>query len=333
MARPIEWTKLLLQAQRTNTLFTLDNVMLGFVRPKHPDEWTLAYCQSHVYVEFLIKTYGEGAIAKMLDAYKGGADTATALRLACGVEKPTFELKYKAHVAELLKPYIKADTVKMDDKPMPFDDLVAAQKKNPDDVELAAKLADAYARRDNNREARKLAEAALAKQKGHPLATIVKARLLDTSGDEEGAIDVLKAALDVNPDDPKLLFVYGRVCQKAKEWDKAVVAYERGRTVAPLDTAWREHLSKIYTELNQPEKLLVLLREIVAEDPDEIVGRIKIAQTALEAKAYVEAETYARDAIMIDVNNEDARKVLLEALSAQGKDAEVEKLKKRFEMK
>jgi tetratricopeptide (TPR) repeat protein len=140
----------------------------------------------------------------------------------------------------------------------------------------------------------------------------------------------LKAALDANPDNPKLLFVYGRVCQKAKQFDKAVEAYEKGRTVAPLDAAWRDHLSKIYTELNQPDKLLVILREIVAEDPDEIVGRIKIAQTALAAKEYAEAEKYARDAIMIDVNNEEARKALVEALSAQGKDAEVEKLKKRF---
>ncbi len=83
MSRPIEWTKLLLEAQRADKLFTLDTVMLGFVRPKTPDEWTLAYCQSHIYVEFLVKSYGEEAIAKMLDAYRTGADTATARPGSC----------------------------------------------------------------------------------------------------------------------------------------------------------------------------------------------------------------------------------------------------------
>lgn len=331
MSRPIEWTRLLLEAYRTNALFNLDTVMLGFVRPKAPDEWTLAYCQSHIYVEFLVKTYGEAAVAKLLDAYRTGVDTATALRLACGVEKPEFELKYKAHVAELLKPYLKADTVKVsDEKPMTLAELEAVQKKDPENVDLMARLADAYSRRDNNKEARKLVEAVLARQKGHPLATIVKAKLLDVSGDEDGAIDLLKAALAVNPDDPKLLFVYGRVCQKAKQFDKAIEAYEKGRTAAPLDAAWRENLAKIYTESMNVEKMLALQKEIVAEDPDAIEGRIRIAQAALAAKNFAEAEKYALDAVRIDVNNEEARKAYLESLAAQGKDAEVEKLKKRI---
>ncbi len=170
----------------------------------------------------------------------------------------------------------------------------------------------------------------LAKKKGHPLATIVKAKLLDTSGDEEGAIELLKGSLDANPGDPKLLYVYARLCQKAKQLDKAVEAYEKGKIVAPLDTTWRDNLVKIYTETMQSDKLLVILREIVSEDPDEISGRIKIAQTAMAAGKADEAEKFARDAIMIDVKNEEARKALLDSLSAQGKDAEVEKLKKRF---
>ncbi|HEY2784670.1 MAG TPA: tetratricopeptide repeat protein, partial [Fimbriiglobus sp.] len=157
MTRPIEWTKLLLEAQRAGKLFNLDNVMLGFVRPRTPDEWTLAYCQSNLYVEFLVKTYGEGAVSRMLDVYKTGADTDTALRQACGVEKPAFEQKYKAFLADLLKPYTKAETIRLsDESPMTLDELVSAHKKNPDDLDLSARLADAYSRRDQNRDARKL---------------------------------------------------------------------------------------------------------------------------------------------------------------------------------
>lgn len=58
---------------------------------------------------------------------------------------------------------------------------------------------------------------------------------------------------------------------------------------------------------------------------------MKLAKAALEAKQYKDAEVFARDALMIDVSNEDARGLLQDALTAQGKDAEVEKLKKKFE--
>ena len=42
-------------------------------------------------------------------------------------------------------------------------------------------------------------------------------------------------------------------------------------------------------------------------------------------------ERFARDALFIDVMNDDARNLLLEALKAQKKDAEAERIAKRFE--
>jgi tetratricopeptide (TPR) repeat protein len=332
MERPQQWTQILREKFDADELFTLDTVMLGFVRPRGPDEWTLAYCQSQLYVEFMTKTYGESTVAKLLDAYRDGKDTGAAVKAACGVEKAEFEKGYKGHIEQLLKPF--RSTAKKakapEEKPLTFAQLEEENKKNPDDPDVAARLAEQYMRRGKPAQARKLADGVLAKQKGHPVAAIVKARLLSLAGDDEAAKGVLEDAIAATPDNARLLLAVGRFYIETKEYGKAAEALEKGRKAAPLDGDWLEQLTRLYTQTKETDKLLSVLKELVAHDPDELDGRVKLAKAALEAGKLTDAEFYARDAIQIDVTNDDARQVLLDVLKAAGKEAEAKKLEKRF---
>jgi predicted Zn-dependent protease len=331
MARPPQWLQTLRDRFDAGTLLDLDTVLMGFVRPRSPDEWALAYCQSNLYVEYLTKTYGEKSVGKLLEAYRAGLDTTAALRAACGADRAEFEKGYRGYVEQLLKPYRTGKGAKpTDDKPMTFEELTAAQRKNPDDVELSAKLADQLFRRGKAGEARKLADAVLAKQTGHPLAAVVKARLLSRAGDDEAAGKVLEEAVAASPDDPRLLLAVGHYYVEAKEYAKAADVLERGRKVAPLDGDWLEQLARLYAETKNTEKLAGVLREVVSHDPDELAGRIKLARLSLEAKKLDDAEAFALDAVRIDVTNEDARALLLEALKANGKADRAAELAKRF---
>jgi len=329
MARPALWTTILRDKLAADELFTLDTVMLGFVRPRGPDEWTLAYCQSQLYVEYLTKTHGEPCVGKLLEAFRQGMDTGAALKSACGVEKEAFEKGYRAYVEEIVKPYLSR-AKKEEEKPMTFAELEAAQKKDPEDPDLAARLADQLFRRNKPAEARKLVEAALAKRPGHPLAAVVKARLLSRAGDDDGARAVLEDALKANPDDPRLLMAASRAHLEAKDYPAAARVLEHGRKVAPLDGDWLEQLARLYKTTGETDKLLGVLQELVAQDPDELDGRVRLARVSLEAGKPADAERFARDALRIDVMSEEARKALIEALKAQNKTAEVEKLLKRF---
>ena len=69
---------------------------------------------------------------------------------------------------------------------------------------------------------------------------------------------------------------------------------------------------------------------MIAHDPDELAGRVKLARVSRDAKDYPNAEVYARDALQIDVMHEESRTILLEALKAQKKDAEAAKIEKRY---
>jgi cellulose synthase operon protein C len=333
MQRPLDWISTLRDRADENTLFNLDTVMMGFAKPKDQSEWGLAYCQSQLYVEYLVKAHGQAAVGKILNAYRDGLDTGAAIKLACGVDKATFEKGYLEHVDGVLKPYRGAPkkAKKPDEKPMTFEELTEAQKKNPDDPDLNARLAEQLLRRNKANEARKLIDAALLKKKGHALASLLKARLLVRAGDEDSAKEILESAQKESPDDPRLMNLVAKFHLDAEQYDKAAELLEKGRALAPLDGDWNEQLVRLYSATKNNAKLIAVLKEIVSRDPDELAGRVKLAKASLEAKQYQDAESFARDALMIEVANEDARGVLVDALTAQGKDDEAAKLRKKFD--
>jgi uncharacterized protein HemY len=327
--RPPSWSAVLRDRFEKNELLNLDNIVLAFVRPRNQEEWSLAYCQSHLYVEYLIKTYGIESVGPMLNAFRDGLDTAAALSKVCKVDKDAFEKGYHGYVAEVVKSIPSAGK-RAPDKPMTLAELEKAHEMTPDDLDIAARLADQYSRRRRAADARKLAEKVLDKKPGHPMASIVKARLLASAGDEDGSREVLEAAIKANPDDPRLILALGRVAIDGKDWTRAAELFEKGRKIAPVDGDWLPVLVEIYSEIEDAEKLADVLKEQVGNDPDDLKSRIKLAQLLSNGKKYADAEPIARDAIRIDVTNAEAQKALLDALEGQKKEAEVEMLKKRF---
>ncbi len=328
--RPPQWSQVLRDRFDKNDLLDLDNIMLAFVRPRNQEEWALAYCQSHLYVEYLIKTHGIGAIGPMLNAYREGLETAAAIQKVCKVDKDAFEKGYKAYVTEVVKAIPSAGKKDPTEKSMTVEELEKAHKDHPDDLDVAAKLADQYSRRRRAADARKLADEVLKKKPGHPLASIVKARLLTAAGDEDGSREAIEAASKANPDDPRLLAGLARMAMEAKVWTKAAELLERGRKIAPVDGDWLPNLIEIYTMVEDAEKLLDVLKEQVGNDPDDLKSRIKLAGLLNTSKKYVQAENVALDALRIDVTDTDAQKTLIDALEGQNKTKQVEEYKKRF---
>jgi predicted Zn-dependent protease len=325
--RPAAWMAVLRERHAAGQLLDLDTITLAFVRPRSEDDWPLAYLQALLYVEYTTKAHGEAAVGKLLDAYRTGGSTAAVLKAALGVEKADFERGYRRYVDDVVK---GAGPRRRADKPMTFPELEAAFKKSPDDPDLMARLAGEYLRRNKPADAKKLADAALAKEKGHPQASVVKARLLARDKDEAAARAVLEEAAKENPEDTRVLLALGRAYIEAKELEKAAAAFEKGRTAAPLEADWLTELTRIYNTLGKTDELRSVLAELAARDPDEVPARVKLAKLLLDAGKPAGAEKAAREALHVDVTHPAARDALLAALKAQKKDAEAEKIEKRF---
>jgi len=327
MNRPPMWSQILRDQAAANDLHNLDTIMMGFVKPREP-YWTLAYCQSQLYVDYLVKAHGQAAVGKVMEEFRKGKDTAAALKAACGVEKAAFEKGYREYVNGVIAGL--GGKAKKGEKALKPDELEAAVKENPDDLDLKARLAELNERRGKAAEAKKLADEVLDKNPSHPTASVVRAKLLARAGDDLAANRVLDDALTANPDDPRLLIAVARAYMAAKQLDEAATLLEKGRKIAPVDADWLDQLARLYTMTEDATKLAAVLKAKTAEDPDDLPGRLKLAKLLLDAKADAEAEAVARDALFIDATNEEARTHLLAALKGQGKQAEVDKWTKRF---
>ena len=327
MNRPPLWSRILRDQAAANDLHNLDTIMMGFVKPREP-YWTLAYCQAQLYVDYLVKAHGQASVGKVLNEFKLGKDTAAALKAACGVEKAAFEKGYREYVNGVIAGL--GGKAAKGEKPLKPDELEAAVKKNPDDVDLKAKLAELHERRGKSAEAKKLTDEVLEKKEHHPTASVVRAKLLARAGDDNAANRTLDDALTANPDDPRLLIAVARAYLVAKRYDEAAKLLEKGHKIAPVDADWLEQLARLYTQTDEPKKLVVVLKALTAEDPDDLSARLRLAKLLLDAEAHADAEAVARDALFIDATSADARAHLLAALAAQGKQAEVDKWAKRF---
>lgn len=65
-----EWVPMLNKAVRDGELFTMENLTWGFVRPKRPQDRSLAYAQSYWVCKYVQDTHGHAAILKMLEMFK-----------------------------------------------------------------------------------------------------------------------------------------------------------------------------------------------------------------------------------------------------------------------
>jgi Flp pilus assembly protein TadD len=309
------------------TAFDLDTIVRAYKRFNQPSDVMLAYSQGLLYIEYLAKTHGEDSIAKLLNAFQSGADTALAIKTATGVERDAFEAGYR----KFLEQTVRQTTPRRADKPMTFAELEAANKKTPDDHDIAARLAGEYLRRDKTEDAKKLIDRVREKEAGHAGACIVASRLFRRAKEDARAQAALEDALKANPDDPRVILELGKLFFELKQYDNAAKQYEAGFKVAPAEADWLEQLARVYDLAKKPEELARVLEQLILRNPDDLALHIRLAKLHTNANRHADAERVALRALHIDVLNAEAKDLLFAALAAQKKDQQIEVIRKRYE--
>jgi tetratricopeptide (TPR) repeat protein len=321
---PPSWNRLL-KRRYPDHLLTLDTINLAFIRPRSQEEWNLAYLQGSLYVEYL-KTFGEGAVGSLLQAYREGLDTPQAIKKVCKVDKAAFERGYRRHVEKVVRKLSGGETK----RPLSFEELQKAHRQKPNDPDLAAELADRLLDMGEAPEALKLAKKVLADKPAHPLASYVRARLLLKGGEEDEAMRLLENAVDRQHPELKVLGLLGQRYFDAKKYMKAAAIFEMAHKADAHETRWLVQLARAYVQSNNNTKLIEVLKELAPTDADDLATRKKLATLLLEAGKSAEAERYAREALEIDVLDGTALHVLKEALRTQKKDEALRKFEKVF---
>jgi tetratricopeptide (TPR) repeat protein len=324
MPRPQLWNQLLRERVPSGELLNLDTVDLGFIRPRNPLEWQMAYCQSRLYVEYIQEKHGAAAIGGLLAAFADGLDSGAAIKKVCGVDKAAFEKGYRAYLDEI----VKQMHGKPAEKKKSFKQLQEEVEKDQDNLEASAALAEMYMGRGNRAEARRLAERVLQRDKKNPQASAVLARLARLSGNPKEERAYLEAALNKSSPDPKILLALGKIAYDAGEFPQAAELFELGHKTEPLEASWLEQLARVHAQTGDKAKQIAVLKELVPTDADDLDQRKRLVRLLLEKDQYADAERFARQAMEIDPQSDEVQEMLFKAMKGQKKDAEVERLQK-----
>ena len=307
--RPEVWTRLLLERVPQGNLMNLDNINLGFQRPKTPLDWQMAYCQSHLYASYLIDKHGTESLHKLLKAYRDGLTTATAIEKVCGQSQAEFEKGYVAYVKEQTNKLQALDA----EPQASIKELRQKREAAPADVQTAGRLAFALVSQRQTKEARQLAEATLETTPTEPFAAATMAVLAMRAEDTKGAMAVLEPALDRIQPNPIVLRLLAKLKLDQEEFKDAAALYELAVKLDPNNKVWLQGLGLAYGKSGAADKLEGVLKRLVDLDYESAGPRKKLAAMLLERKDYAQAVRYGRLALHIDVMDPEVHRVLGQA--------------------
>jgi len=94
--RTFETCQMLATAWRTGTLFDLDEINWGFIRPRKPTDRAQAYAQGRWMVEFIERSFGWEPLRRLLLSYAEGIREDEAMQRAFGISRSEFHTRFVA---------------------------------------------------------------------------------------------------------------------------------------------------------------------------------------------------------------------------------------------
>lgn len=312
--RPLVWDQVLARRVAADSLFNLDTINMGFVRPSSGEDWALAYYQAELYARYMAETYGEQAEAKMIAAYADNLDTRSALKRSFGVTQEAFEQGYRRFLGRIAGR--AAGPVHR--PPAPSEDVPALEQaaaRNPRDADLLTRLARAQLGESRPFQAKATALQALEIDPKRQLAAYVVAEVHVLEGNRARALEVLRGAFDPQDPNPEALTLLTNLTLDARDYAEAERLSLLGRQRFPNEVNWDAGLVVVYRQTGQRDKLASLLERRAEGDADDPELRLELARLAVERNDFEGAGRWAREALHIDVKQAEAHALLARALA------------------
>lgn len=138
---------------------------------------------------------------------------------------------------------------------------------------------------------------------------VEKAWKLIGSSDYDGAIDVLKRALELAPDDPGVLSSLGWAQTISQEHDEALATYHRLLVVSPEDTLARVNLGFICLRKGIYGEAIEHLSKAIRSSTDlraRLYGHYYLGLVYMAREMYDDAESLLEEAVELDPSMSEA---------------------------
>lgn len=297
MELPDRWQEMLLSRVPAGEVFQLKTLNEGFQKPRGPEDWQMAYCQSLLYAQFLRQKFGDDALVKLLDAFRETSSTAAAFQNAFTTTLEEFETEFtsflRAQVAEISRGR----------PPLPVP-LAAAQKAvnaNEDDAAAHADLAYALWRQGEMDDAVEHLERSLGLNPRQSLAAVLRARQLAAEQNPDAAFEQLRRGWEDESPHPLLMDLLAREALRRQEFDLAETVLKQAIERYPLQTDFLRLMVQAADGLNRPRSVVrPMIETIVRRDGEEGPLRKRLARMAAERQDHSAAVHWAREGLYVD---------------------------------
>ncbi len=307
--RPQKWNELLARRSARGELFDLKTINFAFSRPNSGADWQMAYCQSELYVEYMLAGRSPEVLRSLLAAYAEGRTTSEAVERVFGVSEAEFERGFRKFVERVVAEMPVATASRL----ASFAELLGAHRDRPDDADLCAQVAVGYLERGASEEALDAAEHARKQRPKHPLATYVVARLEAKAGRPEKAVELLEKCLDREAPEPRVLNLLASLHLKAERFDEAARLYQLGAERDPHNSRWWKALARVYLTSGDDQRLAPVLARLAETEPDDLAVRKKLAEIARAREDFDGVGVWANRALEIDVSDAELHRMIAEA--------------------
>jgi len=330
---PRSWAQkhMLSDAVRRDRLFPVASISWRFIRPRRPNDRTMAYAQSEWMIEYIIERYRFGAILDLLKAFRDGLTQRQAFKQVLKVDSDRFDEGFKAWARAQVKRW-GLPVLAVEDPKAIREEL----KGKPDDSGRLGRLALAEWLDGEVDKAETAALRALEVDKDQPRALEVMGRVLVARmlGEENMAkrramIDRIEPYVrrlhEIKPDNPVAIKYLGYVEQGWEQWNEAIAWYEQYQRRFPDDPDTYRRLAGIYLRRKEYDAALKQLESLARLVDDEPAVARQIASIYANRGEWSRAAHWYERAIEIDPYDVDTHGALGDALVAERKFAQAER--------
>lgn len=141
-----------------------------------------------------------------------------------------------------------------------------------------------------------------------------QASVCEYKQDMNGAINLIKKAIEVNNDDDVMLYTkLGGLYSNVEQYQEAISAYKKASELRPNDAFIFVSLGSIYQTIGDNDNALIAYNKALELCPEYKYNYINIANVELAQKRYNEAEDYYKKFLELYPENDEARANLAES--------------------
>lgn len=305
---------LLAWAVNREKLFALGQLDLAFVRPKEPTDRPLAYAQSSWMLQYLVEQHGYGVVVQMLQLFRSGASTQSALTQAVGIEPSDFMNQFTAwarrqvgdwglgpgpadpQVAAFLKKGEAAET--LDEASVEeFSRLLSRHPDHPELLKISAHVAVTHLDADQ------AAAAVMRYASSRPVDPWPYERLVEIqmrAGRPDRAVAAMEQLDRWDVASGQWAYQLAQIHQSAGRFDAACEAIERALHRQPYRAQSRELAATVYLQAHQPQLALHHVQALVAIEPDRPVHWVRLGAIYKKLGQHEQATRAIRKALSLD---------------------------------